>query len=53
MVTCNLCAKNKSVEEMQSPFRYVCIECWNDLKIEFKSRVIQGVAEPVDKDLIY
>ncbi len=39
---------NKPVKEMQSPFRYVCVKCWNECI------VIQGEAEEhTDKELLY
>jgi hypothetical protein len=47
MVVCNLCRKNKTLEEMKPPFRYICFECWQDrVKISYDSF-------PIDKDLFY
>lgn len=46
MVTCNLCRKNKKVNEMEIPFKYVCSECWKKLIIKLNGEI-------VDKDLIY
>lgn len=48
MVVCNLCGVNKPLELIQSPFRYVCIECWNECI------VIQGESEShTDKEKLY
>lgn len=46
MVTCNCCRKNVDVEEIQTPFYYVCKECWKKFKI-----YING--EEINKDIIY
>jgi hypothetical protein len=51
MVACNLCLENKPIEEIQHPFRYVCKECWNKLRIIPKER-IDGLSD-IDKGLIY
>lgn len=50
MATCNVCGNNKSLEEMQHPFRYVCKECWNDMVISKKDSA--GYVE-VDKEALY
>jgi len=46
MVTCNLCRKNKVIADMQFPFRYICKDCWEKMKI-----TING--EKVEKELVY
>lgn len=52
MVTCNICKQNKEVEEMQSPFRYVCKNCWENVRIRIKNKKYVG-EEEVDKELLY
>jgi len=51
MPTCNICGGNKTLDELQGSFRYVCKRCWAKLRIvylnDFNSRI------EVDKDLIY
>ena len=46
MVVCNICQRNLKVEEMKSPFRYVCWNCWEKMKI-----TIDG--EELQKEFIY
>lgn len=47
MVTCNVCGKNKSVEDMQGSFRYVCKDCWNEVVLVDKDDNVY------QKDLFY
>ena len=46
MVTCNICGMLKDLESMNPKFRYVCKDCWKQLRI-----TLDGVK--IDKDLIY
>jgi hypothetical protein len=45
MVICNICGENKTLDEIQPSFRYVCKECWDKCKIIIDSEV--------PKDLFY
>ena len=46
MVVCNVCGKNKEVEEMFSCFHYVCKDCWNKMTISIDD-------EQLDKEQLY
>ena len=51
MVVCNVCGKNKQVEKMHHPFRYVCEECWNQMAVS--KRQEDGTYEDLDKEQLY
>jgi predicted SprT family Zn-dependent metalloprotease len=46
MVCCNLCGKNKRIEEFKEGLRYICKECWEKLEFYFEG-------ERIDKEIIY
>lgn len=55
MVTCNICLKNKPLEEIQNPFRYVCKDCWNKIKIVLSVDIAIGKYQDMilEKELFY
>lgn len=46
MVTCNVCRKNKDIDDMKYPFHYLCKKCWDKLVITIGD-------EEIDKEMIY
>jgi len=50
MVTCNLCGEDKRLDELKCPFRYVCLDCWDKLKVYMRHR---NATEEIDKEDLY
>lgn len=46
MVICNICRENKTIEEIEAGYRYVCKECFKKIKI-----TIEG--EEINKEWFY